>query len=51
MAVMDQHGRVHGLERLRLVGAEVMPDVIRADPNTKAITVAERAADWIKEGK
>jgi choline dehydrogenase len=51
MAVMDQHGRVHGLERLRVIDAAVMPDVIRADTNATAITIAERVADRIKQGK
>jgi choline dehydrogenase len=51
MAVMEQHGRMPGLERLRVVGAAAMPDVIRADTNATAITLAERVADWIKEGK
>jgi choline dehydrogenase len=51
MAVMDQHGRVHGLEGLRLVDAAVMPDVLRADTDATASTTAERVADWIQGGK
>jgi choline dehydrogenase len=51
MAVVDQHGRVHGLEGLHVVDAAVMPDVIRADTNATAITIAKRVADCIKEGK
>ncbi len=51
MAVVDQYGRVHGLQGLRVVDASVMPDVVRANTNATTIMIAERVADWIKEGK
>ena len=51
MAVVDQYCHVHGLEALRVVDASVMPDVIRANTNATTIMIAERVADWIKEGK
>ena len=51
MAVVNQYGHVHGLEGLRVVDASVMPDVIRANTNATTIMIAERVADWIKEGK
>jgi choline dehydrogenase len=46
MAVVDQYCRVHELERLRVVDASVMPDVIRANTNATTIMIAERVADW-----
>ena len=49
MAVVDQRGRVHGLENLRVVDASIMPDVIRANTNATTIMIGERAADLIKE--
>jgi choline dehydrogenase len=49
--VVDQFCRVHGLEGLRVVDASVMPDVIRANTNATTIMIAERLADWIKEGR
>ena len=49
MAVVDQRGRVHGLENLRVVDASIMPDVIRANTNASTIMIGERAADLIKE--
>ena len=51
MAVVDQYCRVHGLEGLRVVDASVMPDVIRANTNATTIMIAEKVADWMREGK
>ena len=51
MAVVDQYGKVHGLERLRVVDASIMPDCIRANTNATTIMIAEKVADFIKEGK
>lgn len=51
MAVVDQHGKVHGLEGLRVVDASIMPDVVRANTNATVIMMAERVADMIGEGK
>jgi choline dehydrogenase len=48
MAVVDQHGRVHGLAGVRVVDASVMPDVVRANTNATTIMIAERMADWIR---
>ncbi len=50
-AVVDQHCRVHGLEGLRVVDASVMPDIVRANTNATIIMIAERVADFIREGK
>ena len=47
MAVVDQYGRVHGVENLRVADASVMPDVIRANTNLTTIMIGERVADWI----
>ena len=51
MAVVDQYCRVHGIEGLRVVDTSVMPDVVRANTNCTAVLIAERVADWIKEGR
>ncbi len=50
-AVTDQYGRVHGLEGLRVVDASVMPDIVRANTNATVIMMAERIADFIREGR
>lgn len=51
MAVVDQHGRVRGVEGLRVADASIMPDVIRANTNATTIMIGERVANWISEGK
>ena len=45
LAVVDQYGRVYGLEGLRVADASVMPDVIRANTNATTIMIAERVVD------
>ena len=50
MAVVDQHGRVRGLEGLRVVDASIMPDCIRANTNVTAMMIGERVSDFIVEG-
>lgn len=49
MAVVDQYGRVHGVENLRVADASIMPDVIRANTNLTTIMIGERIADFIAE--
>ena len=46
-AVVDQYGAVHGMERLRIVDASIMPDLVRAPINPTVIMMAERIADFI----
>ena len=51
MAVVDQYGKVHGLQNLRVVDASIMPDCIRANTNATTIMIAEKIADFVIEGK
>jgi choline dehydrogenase len=51
MAVVDQYGRVHGINGLRVADASVMPNTPRANTNVSAITVAERISEFVKEGR
>jgi len=51
MAVVDQYGKVHGLQGLRVVDASIMPDCVRANTNVTTMTISERIADFVKDGK
>ncbi len=51
MAVVDQYGRAHGLEGLRVVDASIMPDCIRANTNVTTMMIGERIADFVRGGR
>ena len=51
LAVVDQHGRVHGVEGLRIADASIMPDCPRANTNVTTMMIGERVADFIKSGE
>jgi choline dehydrogenase len=51
MAVVDQFGRVHGLQHLRVVDASIMPNCIRANTNVTTMMIGERIADFIRQGR
>jgi choline dehydrogenase len=48
MAVVDPKLRVHGIERLRVADASVMPTLISGNPNSVCIMIGERAADFMR---
>jgi choline dehydrogenase len=48
LAVVDDELRVHGLERLRVIDASVMPAVTSTNTNAPTIMIAERGADLIR---
>ena len=50
LAVVDQHGRVHGLENLRIADASIMPNCVRANTNVTTMMIGERIADFIRNG-
>jgi choline dehydrogenase len=46
-AVVDQQGRVHGVERLRVIDASIFPEVVRANTAVTTMAVAERMVELI----
>ena len=53
MSVVDQFGRVQGLQGLRVADASIMPDLVRVNPNATCMMIGENVADFIQrdEGK
>ncbi|MFN0093590.1 MAG: GMC family oxidoreductase, partial [Dehalococcoidia bacterium] len=48
-AVVDQHGRVHGLDGLRVADASIMPDIVSCNTNLTSIMIGERVAGWMRD--
>ena len=47
-AVVDQYGRVRGIDGLRVVDASMMPNIPRANTNLTCIMIGERIAEWMR---
>jgi choline dehydrogenase len=47
-AVVDSHGRVYGVQGLRVADASIMPDIPSANTNLTCIVIGERIAEWMK---
>ncbi len=48
-SVVDASLRVHGLEKLRIVDASVMPRIVSANTHAATVMLAEKAADIIRK--
>jgi choline dehydrogenase len=49
-AVVDAECRAHGIERLMVVDASVMPEIPAANTNVPTIMIAERVSAWLGQG-
>jgi choline dehydrogenase-like flavoprotein len=49
MAVVDARLRLHGLERLRVIDASVMPTITSGNTNTPTVMIAHRGARFLLE--
>jgi choline dehydrogenase-like flavoprotein len=47
-AIADERLQVHGLERLRVVDASIMPNVISANTNVPTMMIAAKASQTIR---
>ena len=51
MAVVYRHGRIYGIDSLRVIDASIMPDVVSANTNASVIMIAEKLSDLILSGQ
>jgi choline dehydrogenase len=46
-SVVDNHGKVYGVNKLRVVDASIMPRVTNGNTNSPTIMIAEKISDHI----
>jgi choline dehydrogenase len=51
LSVVDDQLRVHGLDRLRVIDASVMPAVTSTNTNAPTIMIAEKGAAMVRTSR
>lgn len=51
LAVVDDQLRVHGLHRLRVIDASIMPTICSSNTNAATMMIALRGADFIRQSR
>jgi choline dehydrogenase len=49
MSVVDERLRVHGIDRLRVADASIMPQITSANTNVTAMMIGEKCAAMVKQ--
>ena len=49
LAVVDQRGRLRGVEGLYVADASIMPDIVSCNTNLTSIMIGERIGEWLKD--
>lgn len=50
MAVVDARLRVHGVDRLRIIDASIMPNITAGNTNAASMMIGEKGADLLRDG-
>jgi choline dehydrogenase len=51
LAVVDSELRVHGIGRLRVIDASIMPKITSGNTNSPTVMIAERGAELVREAR
>ena len=49
MAVVDENGKVYGVENLHIADASIMPNTVRANTNVTTMMIAEKVSSFLTE--
>ena len=50
LSVVNQYGKVHGIEGLRIADASILPNCPRANTNVPTMMIGEKISEFIANG-